>query len=208
MIIDIHTHHSLPAPLALRSCSVGELPAPQAFPGQLYSVGFHPWDLTDEGIADEQWEKFEEALHRPDVAAVGEAGIDLSRGPVLFRQRELFRRQAEAAERVGKPLVIHCVRAQEHIIGYHKELRPKVPWVIHGFRGKPTVAEMFLREGLWLSFGPQFNPDSLLSTPLDWILAETDDSPSTIEDILMKLRQIRPQLTGELIAENTLRLGV
>lgn len=79
---------------------------------------------------------------------------------------QVFRRQAELAESLCKPLVIHCVRAHDIVIGIKKELKPRQNWVIHGFRGKPTVARMLLDAGMWLSFGPRFNPDSLEVTPL------------------------------------------
>lgn len=182
-IIDIHTHHHAPAPEALISVSPKEF---NPVEGQLYSVGIHPWTLPA-GVTEDDWRLLEEVAVHPQVAAIGECGIDLPKGGPLFIQMQVFRRQAELAERVGKPLVIHCVKGQEVLIGIRKEMKPAQPWAIHGFRGKPTVAKMLLDAGMWLSFGPMFNAETLRSVPADRVLAETDESDATIGEVIEAL---------------------
>lgn len=205
MILDCHTHRSAPQPDAIISTSpVGFIPDDS----QKWSVGLHPWDLglfcgPDMRVRDEIWREFVSAAAAPCVAAIGECGIDIPKGGLLAEQMLAFRKQALLAERLRKPLVIHCVKAQEIIIGMKKDLNPLMPWIIHGFRGKPTVAEVWLRAGFMLSYGEKFNPESVALTPPDSILAETDESELTIEEIIGRLEEA----AGRPLKEDIIRNG-
>lgn len=182
-ILDIHTHHSAPQPDAVVSVSADMF---NPIEGQLYSVGIHPW-LTCGEIPDELWEKLEEAARHPQVVAIGECGIDLVKGGPLYKQMLVMKRQIELSEEVGKPLVIHCVHAHDIVIGLKKDLKPTQNWLVHGFRGKPTIARMFSDAGIWLSFGATFNDKSVGIVPSGMLLAETDESEVSIEDVITKL---------------------
>lgn len=182
-ILDIHTHHSAPQPDAVVSVSADMF---NPIEGQLYSVGIHPW-LTCGEIPDELWEKLEEAARHPQVVAIGECGIDLVKGGPLYKQMLVMKRQIELSEEVGKPLVIHCVHAHDIVIGLKKDLKPTQNWLVHGFRGKPTIARMFTDVGIWLSFGATFNDKSVGIVPSGMLLAETDESEVSIEDVITKL---------------------
>lgn len=149
----------------------------------LYSVGFHPWNLGAAGPSAEEWELFEEMAARPEVVAVGECGLDLLKGPVLAVQMNVFRRQAETAGRLGKPVIIHCVKGYEQMIGLKKMMNPEVPWIIHGFRGKASVAKMLVKAGFYLSVGEKFNPAALAEIPEGRLFIETDESPLTVGEI-------------------------
>ncbi len=202
-MIDLHSHAPLPYPQGIVAYEPADLPAPNAFPHQCYSVGFHPWSFPENGFpTDEDYDRLKEAASRADVLAIGECGIDLPKGGMLAMQKIAFHRQAELAEELGKPMVIHCVKAHDHVIAIHKELKPKVNWAIHGFRGKPQIAEMLLKEGLWLSFGPQFNEETLRTVPLDRILAETDASGLPIEEVISKMESILGQPLQDLLTTN------
>ncbi len=201
LITDIHTHHNPPQPQAL-ICSPAESFAP--IDNQLYSVGIHPWSLT-EGITDEVWEKLEIALSHPCVMAIGECGIDIPKGGPLFRQMLVFKRQIGLSEKVGKPLIIHCVKAQDIIIGIKKDLKPTQPWLVHGFRGKPTIAKMLTDAGISLSFGEHFNDTTLKTLNKDFLLAETDESPLSIEEIITRLSETRGEDLTQTIVANTSR---
>ena len=43
----------------------------------------------------------------------------------------MFRCQACLAEEVGKPLVIHLVKAVDELLKVKRDLRPSNPWIIH-----------------------------------------------------------------------------
>ena len=205
MIIDCHTHKPYPAPDAIISVS------PVAFDpmsGQKWSVGLHPWHLDlfcDDSmrIKEEIWVELVAAAADPAVAAIGECGIDIPKGGLLATQMLAFRRQALLAERLRKPLVIHSVKAHDLIVGMKRDINPQQPWVIHGFRNKPTIAAIYLDAGCFLSFGEKFNPESLDITPPDRLLAETDESELTIEDIIMRLEKSAQKKLKDLIIENS-----
>lgn len=146
--------------------------------------------------------RLEKMAAMPQIVAIGEAGIDLNRGPALFSQIEAFRAQALLAKRLGKPLMIHCVKAYENILSLHAEIKPQQPWILHGFRAKPTVADMFIRKEFYLSFGEKFNAESVAATPPEKLLAETDESPLTIEEIIEKIQAFTPYNTLNQIIHN------
>lgn len=202
-ILDIHTHHHAPQPEGIISLRF----AGESFEfvnSQYYSLGIHPWDSSKEFSSDE-FDLFGKLAESDHILAIGEGGIDLSgKGAPLYRQMEYFRFQIEISERLHKPLVIHDVKSHDIIIGLRKEFKPLQNWMIHGFRGKPSVAEMLLRAGCYLSFGVKFNTETMRIMPEDKILAETDDSPEDIEEVIKKISEVREADMTEIIASNSL----
>ncbi len=176
---DIHTHR-MPAEQtapAVISVDVGEPFEPQ--PGRMYAVGIHPWHADEERLPLLR----RRAVH-PQVVMIGEAGLDRLVGSPMKRQMALFETQAELAEAVGKPMIIHCVRAWGELLDVRKRLRPAQPWVVHGFRGKGALAEQLLRAGLSLSFGARHRTEAVRAA---WaakrLFVETDDEAIDIADV-------------------------
>lgn len=203
-ILDLHTHHGVPQPEGIAAIRFeGKETALDR--NQLYSIGVHPWDSIRD-LSETDWKLLEQMAMRPEIAAIGEAGVDLAgKGAALFKQLNLFKRQVELSERLGKPLVIHDVKAHDIMVGLRRDLKPAQNWAIHGFRGKPEVAAMLLRAGCYISFGEQFNRATLLSMPEDKILAETDDAPVDIERVISMISEVRDKDMTDVIAENTLK---
>ena len=130
--------------------------------------GLHPWRADERFVV-------------PDLSgklAIGECGLDGLRGPAMERQEEVFVRQIRLSEELGRPLIIHCVKALERLLALRKELKPKQSWMLHGFRGKPQQLRSLIDAGLFVSFGPQHNEESLRLCPADRLLLETDDDTS------------------------------
>lgn len=199
--LDIHTHHPAPQPLAVINANRQDF---SPLENQLYSVGIHPWD-TFTSPTEDDWQKFEALCRLPEVVAIGECGFDTIKGGHFFRQVLIFKRQMEISEKIGKPLIIHDVRAHDSVVGYRREYNPSQNWVVHGFRGKPTVAKMLTDVGIYLSFGEKFNPEALKSTPRHLILAETDESKLDIESIIAAMSECIGLDMMPVIAENTAR---
>ncbi len=163
---DVHTHNLDAGPRAIIN-----LPESAPVPAEgFYSVGVHPWNSARPELME--WVR-EAALH-PRVVAIGETGLDALRGAPLEVQEQLFRQHVLLSERVRKPLIIHAVRTLQRLIELRRELRPSQPWVIHGFRGKPQLAQSLLRAGFSLSYGEKYNPESFALTPADRRYRETD----------------------------------
>ena len=132
--------------------------------------GIHPWHA-------------DEAYTVPDLSdklAVGECGLDGLRGPSTTVQQQTLRRMADLGEACGKPLVLHCVKELEALLRLHRELRPTVPWMLHGFRGKPQQLQSLLAAGFYVSFGFRHNAESLRLCPPERLMLETDDDTSPV----------------------------
>ncbi len=199
MILDIHTHHAAPQPQGIISVDVDNW---QPVEGQFYSVGIHPWR---DDMGPSEIELLRQTATHPSVMAIGECGLDVNWGAPMYSQILTLRACVEIAVGVGKPMIIHDVKSHAQLIAMHKEYAPEVNWVIHGFRGKPTVAQMLIKEGFYLSFGKQFNPDTLRAMPPNRILAETDESTDDIGDIITSLSAVRADIDDfkQLIENNT-----
>jgi len=175
-IIDIHTHHA-----TARQAIIAVDPRqfnPQ--PGLFYSVGYHPWaELSS--LTDADYALLAQCANHPQVLAVGETGIDRLRGCDMTAQRQAFVRHVRLAASLHKPLIVHSVRATQDVLALWRTVPEAVggtaPMIIHGMRGKPTVAQTLLSAGCYLSYGLHFNAAALAATPLDHLFIETDDAP-------------------------------
>lgn len=149
--------------------------------GRCVSLGIHPWWV------DADWktlfERMRQRVRAADVLFVGECGLDKVRGGNWSAQLVCFEAQVELAEQMGKPLLIHCVKAYDEVLRVCRTTR--VRRIIHGFRGKPQLAQGLLNRGFDLSFGFRFNPDSLrLAYEHRRMWLETDDaSDGDIRDV-------------------------
>ena len=178
---DIHTH-TLPLhpEQAIVSVDVRSLPLPESL---VYaSVGIHPWYLTEHG-AKSSLQPLKEVIHTPRIVAIGEVGLDRLRGASIEIQKDVFRQAVTLSEAHSLPLIIHCVRAFNELLKLKKELNPKQPWIIHGFRGKASIAHELLHHGCWLSIGERYQEEALRIIPLHRLFIETDESEKSIADI-------------------------
>jgi TatD DNase family protein len=209
-MIDIHTHKIssvLPDTFTIRNIRYQE--AADLKPGQgYYSVGLHPWDA---GGTHLNLDLLDQLMSRPYFIALGEIGLDKFKGPEPEIQTQIFIDQARIAEAHNKPVIIHCVKSWESLLTIKHILAPSVPWIIHGFNGKPELAGQLITEGFYLSFGAALLhedtrlADSLRYTPSSRLFLETDDSSASISSIYEKAASIRNLSLIELkiyISEN------
>ncbi len=175
-IADIHTHNlrAIPGTAIVNIEPDAGIP-PLAPAGALYSTGVHPW-RSDR--AEELWPLVERLARDERIVAIGETGLDRLRGAPLQAQGALMERHARLAESLGKPLIVHCVRAWAELLQLHSRLRPAVPWIVHGFRGAPALAGRLLDAGMHLSLGPRFNAATAAAIPASRLHLETDDDPA------------------------------
>jgi TatD DNase family protein len=161
-IVDIHTHR--PTGKALEPSF----------------AGIHPWQAETRRI--------EEIVPRfGEVDLVGEIGLDYAGTVGREAQLRIFREQLDWAERLGKPVVLHCVKAFEAVM---RELAPHAlrAVIFHGFIGSPQQAAEAVKRGYYLSFGPRSlrsprTVRALGSIPTQRLFLETDDAPATIESV-------------------------
>jgi len=199
--IDIHTHQEDTGPdtFALKNrYDRFELIAD----GQYYSLGLHPWYLHDLAT---QMDLLERYAADSKVLAIGECGLDKVCPTPWPLQEKAFRLQSALAERLNKPLIIHCVRAYTEVMALLKGVR--VPVILHGFQKKPELAAALLQQGYYLSFGKALLENkaqaasSLAAMPPDRFFLETDDMDLPVEKIYGAAVRIRKTGADALILQ-------
>lgn len=169
-----------------------------------YSIGIHPWYIDPEHI-DLQLSYFYESVNHPNVVAIGEAGLDRLAALPLEIQEKFFISQAIVAEQQNKPLLIHCVKAWAEMLALHKKLSPRMPWIIHGFRGNKILATQLLERGFYFSISDRFNEEILHLDLFSRLFLETDNREIEIQEVYKKLASswhVDLEMLGEHISEN------
>jgi len=210
--------------------------------GVFAAVGLHPLHLRAQEIeeknngetikftipAEEFNEKYYADLARQDkVVAIGEIGLDYYRnGATKELQREVLLEQLGLAEKLNKPVMLHCREAHEDLIKIlktwilvgNKHLRG----VVHSFSGRWSQAQQYLAMGFHLGFNGiiTFARDYdkvVREMPLDKLLLETDcpyltpepfrgkrNEPSYVRYVAQKVAGLRG-IRVEEVAEETTR---
>ena len=138
--------------------SRGAIELARRHPGVIRAaVGIHPHFVAD--AAEGDWTELTLLASSPEVAAVGEIGLDYFRNlspPDM--QRVAFARQLELATEVGKPVLVHDRDAHDAIrvalLAWAGPGRPpSAPrGVLHAFSGDAAMALEMTDEGYLLSF--------------------------------------------------------
>ena len=168
------------------------------------TVGLHPWDVTSDwrDAADIIEDLAQEEL----VLAIGEVGLDRACDALWQQQVDAFEYVADLAERVSKPLVIHCVKAHDELLRVHKFINPAQPWMLHGFVKGADLAKQCLDAGMYVSFGAAVLKesasliDALKMCPADRLLLETDVDEIPIHEVYAAVANVRGITTEELCA--------
>lgn len=147
------------------------------------SLGIHPRYTEKTSYA--QLEAF---AGQGNVLAIGECGLDKLCDTDWSLQETIFRQQIALANKLGKPLIIHCVRAYSECS--HLLAAAKVPVIFHGFNRNLRIAQQLLDQGFYLSvgaalFNPAFEP-VFTALPVDRLFFETDDRDDLEIDSLYK----------------------
>lgn len=199
--VDAHTHRIPQDPEQNALVNLNWSFLPESRPaGVWFSLGIHPADADSISL-----EQLKNAVRRTPCAAIGECGLDPLVQVCMDKQRTVFRQQIELAQELALPMVIHCVRLHYEIIHFRKQYwkHPEIPWLIHGFRGKPETAMALRKAGCLLSLSPvwlmhlQHFPEKLADT--DFLL-ETDESKFPLRDIYRKTAGLRHETPAELSA--------
>nr|WP_315027434.1 TatD family hydrolase [uncultured Chryseobacterium sp.] len=157
-----------------------------------YSVGIHPKDIDIQNL-EKQFDWMKSTILQ-NCFAIGECGLD-SLVPIDSKvQEKVFLQQIIISNEVKKPLIIHCVRKFYEVISFKK--RAEQPMIIHGFNKKIQIAEDLLVHNFYLSFGKAvlYNlslQEIVKSTPTDKIFLETDNEDFNIEELYLKVSEIK-----------------
>lgn len=203
VVYDIHTHDF---PEASGTAIVQLTPASYClYHDHFYSVSLHPWDIEDNWKV--QMAQVAVMAMHPRVLAIGEAGLDKKKSPVPMEvQMEVFREHVKLSEMLHKPLIVHCVKAIDELLAIRKEMGVKHPWVLHGYRGGPQLAEQLRQKGIYVSLGLEYDTDTLLDMPFKYLLIESDTHGDV--DLIYKFVsediEAEEQSVRSLVAKNIL----
>lgn len=187
LYIDFHTHY-LPTENGVVAVVAGR-----------DTWGIHPWQVGQSPLPKDLEEAAE--VDWETLLAVGECGLDATRGPSMALQEEVFLQHIALSERLGKPLIIHCVKALDRLLRLRREQNPTMPWMLHGFRGKPQQLRSLLDAGFYVGFGFRHNAESLRLCPLERLLLESDDEQNPISFLYNKVAAERGMETADLCDE-------
>lgn len=200
MLTDTHSHKVKPGDArTIYNIRINDHPVSLPHGANIFfSAGIHPWDAGN--IRSAWLENMEILMNFEQVVALGECGLDKNAPFSMEKQLEVFEYQIKLSETQKKPMIIHCVGCFNELVNLRKALNPRQTWIIHGFRGKPELADQLVRAGLYLSFGELHNQESVSITPVERLLIETDESEMNIEDIYEKISTLKQCSTDELNA--------
>ena len=186
--LDIHTHRAKQNHEVIRvqSLTVTDNVLWSMPKTKFISVGLHPWFSTIAEL-ETNFRNLKIIATQDNVKLIGECGLDKLRGEKLVDQIYMLTQQVLLAEQLGKPLILHCVRAFSELIALKDKLKVKVPMIIHGFNKSEEMGKQLLAKGFILSFGadllkPRSGAASLVQKT-DQFFLETDDSDVPIEEI-------------------------
>ncbi len=114
-------------------------------------IGYHP-EVSNK-IVEKDYEILEEMVkNNPKIVAIGEIGLDYYwNKDNKVKQREVFCKQLEIAEKLKVPVVIH---SRDSINETYEILKKyKVSGVIHCFSGSLEMAKKFISLGFLLGIG-------------------------------------------------------
>jgi TatD DNase family protein len=192
--------------------------------GVFAALGIHPHQAGGGEAA--RTDELAEFLSHPMAVAVGETGLDFFRDYAPHdAQLRLFERQLELAEKLDKPVVIHCRAAEDAVAAALGDFDGNV--VLHCF-SSPELLPLALDRGWYVSFAGNVTypkADELRNAAtrvaIDRILAETDcpyltpqprrgrpNEPANVVHTLAVLAEVRgadPEGLGAQIDANAAR---
>lgn len=201
---DFHHHHKN------YQNGIYNLDSEENIPENYFSVGIHPHNLDDQ--FEIKFHKIKTLSLNNNCIAIGECGLDRLVDIDGKIQEEAFIKHILWANEIRKPIVIHCVRKFSELLKCSDIA--KVPLIIHGFNRKQAIADGLLQKGFYLSFGKGVLQnvslqDLIKDFPMERLFLETDDADLNIEELYLKvseLKNISPENLQAQIFENLARI--
>ncbi len=176
--------------------------------GVYAAVGLHPSHVKRNGHGPAQQEedrefeefdrkKYENLLKNPKVVAMGEIGLEYNdeiNEEIKDKQKRVLLEQLELAQQLGKPIIFHCRKAYDDLIGLLTIFNAgcascpfacpgagsaQLKGVVHCFMGRWSQAEKLLEMDFYFGFNGLItyarDYDKVIEKlPLEKILLETD----------------------------------
>lgn len=184
--------------------------------GLFPTAGIHPHDAKDAGPAER--DAIEALCRRPECVGVGETGLDFFKNlSPRTEQIDAFLWQLDLAQRLDKPVVIHCRDAHIDTVRCLAQF-PRVRGMMHCYTMGPEELPPYLEHGLFISFSGVVtypknaaNRAAAARVPPERLLVETDcpylapegfrgkrNEPARVVRVLEELARIRKTSVAEL----------
>ena len=145
------------------------------YPQIIPAFGVHPWHIND--ISENWADKLENLLIENPRAMVGECGIDRLKNPDIEKQVNILQTHIELANKYGRPLIIHAVKANTEFAELFSVLPERT--VFHSFTGSVEWGRQIQKHGFFI--GLNFSilrkknaTEILRGISLNRVLLETD----------------------------------
>lgn len=158
------------------------------------AFGVHPWYVNN--LSESWYQNLEARLVEFPGASVGEIGLDFKvNDGVEGLQVDIFLKQLELAERLCRPVSIHCRKAVGKLVEIIDRKGSLCRGVIHSYSGSAELVKKFEKAGLYISFSGSVTFDKNKRASLaaqavsdERLLIETD-SPDILPDKLNGLNE-------------------
>jgi TatD DNase family protein len=199
--------------------ALGELGRRHAAAGVRFAIGIHPQIVPELG-EDELEGDLEERIARAaeGAIAIGECGLDGATGE-RERQERIFRAHVRVARGLGRPLVVHVLRAHDAAPRILREERAEAV-ILHSYSGGAELVSVYAGLGCAFSFagpvtyGNARRPvEAARAVPAELLLAETDapdqapapyrggrSEPAQLAAVIAGLAAARGEETAEVAA--------
>jgi len=191
LFINTHTHSQLYD----AKIEVVNLPIGSPEKTNHYSYGLHPWYIDkDKYVHDLEY--LTVIAHEKRCLAIGECGLDKLSKVDFELQEEVFTQQIILANKIKKPLIVHCVKAFNELINCLNMNDNKVPVIVHGFNNNENIARVMVNEGMYFSFGKALlgyesnAAKALKNVGRRNFFLETDDADISIKYIYKKAAEL------------------
>lgn len=116
------------------------------YPQVIPAFGIHPWHIND--ITDNWKTELENLLVKNPQAIVGECGIDRLKNPDIEKQVNILQTHIELANKYGRPLIIHAVKANQEFEKLFSVLPQRT--VFHSFTGSIEWGQEIQKHGFFI----------------------------------------------------------
>lgn len=144
------------------------------------SFGIHPWFISN---LSHDWDRKLEEYLRKIPSGVGECGLDFAReGCDVKIQEEIFKKQLYIANKLKRPVNMHCRRAWQRLIPIIQEVGfLQAGGIIHSYSGSHEMVKILESLNINISFSGSVTrpnskkgPKAIRAVHRDRLLLETD----------------------------------
>jgi len=162
------------------------------FENVLSMIGIHPSEIYN--FNDKNLNQLEDFIRKEKIIGIGEIGLDYTYKTDKNKQKEIFKKQLQLAEKYKLPVVLHIRETFNDIFEILKNFKVVPIW--HSCTGNLEEVEEFLEIGGFISFSGIItfkNANKVIEivkiVPLERIFLETDSPYLTPEPYRGKINE-------------------